>query len=66
MPLCLAIKDIKSVSIGADIARVAPENLVSESEIAKWIKKADKIAFLKAPANKRDNHSYHAYWTVRH
>lgn len=51
-----AIKDVKSASIDVEVASVAPENLVTESEIAKrlnlkrqtvslWIKGARRKAF---------------------
>lgn len=35
-----AIQDIRSASVGADVASVAPENLVTESEIAKRLGKS--------------------------
>lgn len=41
-----AIKDVKSASIEAEIASVAPENLVTEAEIAKRLNKSRQIVSL--------------------
>ena len=48
-----AIKDIKSTSIGADIAGVAPENLVTESEIAKRLGKSRQTISLWIKGERR-------------
>jgi hypothetical protein len=48
-----AIKNVKSASIEAEIASVAPENLVTESEIAKRLNKSRQIISLWIRGNRR-------------
>lgn len=48
-----AIKDVKSASVDAEIARVTPENLVTESEIAKRLNKSRQIVSLWIKGKRR-------------
>ena len=48
-----AIKDVKSVPIIIDVASVAPENLVTESEIAKRLNKSRQIVSLWIKGERR-------------
>lgn len=48
-----AIKDVKSASIDAEVASVAPENLVTESEIANRLDKSRQTVSLWIKGNRR-------------
>jgi predicted DNA-binding transcriptional regulator AlpA len=48
-----AIKDVQSARVNAEVASVAPENLVTESEIAKRLNKSRQTVSLWIKGNRR-------------